>query len=80
VLDSDRQALEVALHSVGYGPDARVALVRSTLQLEELWVSEALLPEVESNPRLSVSGPLEEIRFEADQRISVLSEHAIHAG
>src|SRR5579859_6384280 len=30
VLDSDRQALAVALHSVGYGRDARVAIARST--------------------------------------------------
>src|SRR6202022_3696025 len=34
VLDSDRQAMQVALHSVGHGADARVAIIRSTLDLE----------------------------------------------
>src|SRR5205823_4647610 len=52
VMDTDRQAMEVALHSVGHAADARVAIVRSTLELDELWVSEALLDEVTQNTRL----------------------------
>ena len=33
--------MEVALHSVGHAADARVAIVHSTADLDELWVSEA---------------------------------------
>jgi hypothetical protein len=75
VLDSDREAMQVALHSTGHGTDARVAIVRSTLDLDELLVSEALRPEVEANPRLEQSGPLEELAFSpSDGRLSAFSE------
>src|SRR5205823_7076827 len=56
VLESDRQLIQVGLHAVGHSEDARVAVVRSTLELEELLVSEALRAEVESNPRLEPVG------------------------
>ncbi len=64
VLDDDRQLMQVAMHSVGRGPDARVAIIRSTLDLEELWVSESLLPEVEANTRLSLVGDVRELAFD----------------
>ena len=54
VLESDRQAMEVALHSVGHAQDARIAIVRSTADLDELWVSEALRAEVAAHPALSI--------------------------
>ena len=63
VLDSDRQALGVALHSTGRGADARAAIVRSTLDLENLWVSEALVDDVATNSRLEVLGPPTELAF-----------------
>ena len=74
VLETDRQALEVALHSVGGVPaDARIAIVRSTADLDELWVSDALRAEVAANPALNIlstSGPLE---FGRDGRLGVVS-------
>jgi hypothetical protein len=73
VLESDQQAMQVALHSVGRSADARVAVVRSTLELDELWVSEALAEEVEASPRLSGVGPLEELDFDASGRLKVVS-------
>jgi len=54
VLESDRQAMEVALHSVGHAADARMAIVRSTADLDELWVSEALRAEVLANRSLRI--------------------------
>jgi hypothetical protein len=72
VLDSDRQAMEVALHSIGHGGSAaRVAIVRSTLDLETMWVSEALVDEVATNSRLEVLGPPAELVFERDGRLPV---------
>ncbi len=74
VLDSDRQALEVALHSVSLAEEPRLAIIRSTLELEELWVSEALADEVAGKaPRLRVIGPPEPLRFEPDGRLSMVA-------
>jgi hypothetical protein len=79
VLESDRQAIEVALHTVGQAADARVAIVRSTLDLTELWVSPALLDEVAANPRLELIGPAHELDFGADGRLSVVATpHALN--
>lgn len=82
VLDSDRQAVQVALHAVGYGADARVAIVRSTLELDVLWVSQALRDEVASNPRLEVLGAPAPLEFLPDDRLAVVSQRQAmaHAG
>lgn len=69
ILDSDRQALQVALHAVGHAADARVAIVRSTLEIDELLVSQALADEVDANPRLEVIGQTGELAFGADGRL-----------
>src|SRR4029077_13190486 len=74
VLDSDRQVIPVALHSVGHGLDARVAIVRSTLDLETMWVSEALVDEVARKARLEALGPPAELAFGGDGRLSVVSD------
>ena len=74
VLDSDRQAMQVALHAVGHGHDARVAVVRSTLELDELWVSEALADEVATNPRLERLGAADDLEFTAEGRLVAVSQ------
>jgi hypothetical protein len=74
VLESDRQALGVALHSVSLSEPSRVAIVRNTLELAELWVSEALIAEVERNPRLTVVGGLDTLAFDQQQRLSVVDQ------
>jgi len=55
-LDSDRDAVEVALRSALPGPAPRVCRIHNTARLDELWVSEALLPGVKQNPKLTVVG------------------------
>lgn len=73
VLEDDRQAIGVALHSAGASPaQARVAVVRSTLELDELWASEALLPDVERNPipTLSVESEPRDLPFDAHGRLA----------
>ncbi len=74
VLESDRQAMQVALHAVGHGADARVAVIRSTLEVDELWASEALAEEVEANPRLERLGPSAELDFTPDGRLEGVSK------
>ena len=53
-LDSDCEAVEVALFSSLPGPRPRVCRLRNTARLDEFSVSEALLTEVEQNPKLTV--------------------------
>lgn len=59
--DTDREAIQVALGMIGLTPPEQAAVVRikNTLLLSELDVSEALLPLVKAQDRLSiVSGPV----------------------
>jgi hypothetical protein len=63
-LPSDREAAEVALFSSLAGPDPRVCRIRNTASLDELWVSEALLPEVRRNPKLDVLAPPQPMPFD----------------
>jgi hypothetical protein len=56
-LPSDREAAEVALFSSLAGPAPRVCRIRSTASLDELWVSQALLPEIQANARIDVLSP-----------------------
>jgi len=74
VLASDRLALGVALHAAGVHESPRVAIVRSTLELGELWVSEALVDDVAAHPRLEMDGPLEELPFDAHDRLLLVSQ------
>ncbi len=55
-LESDREAIEVALRAaVPEGP-ARICWIKNTDELGEFWVSEAVLPDVHQNPQLAVLG------------------------
>jgi hypothetical protein len=58
ILDTDREALEVALSTIGLTPPerARVVRIRNTLTLETFLASEALLDEVRTNPALEILG------------------------
>jgi hypothetical protein len=66
--DTDREALEAALGAtIAPSPaEARVVWIRDTLSLAELEVSESLLGEARSNPRLTLSGSAQDIRFDTD--------------
>ena len=65
VLPTDRELIRAALG--GPAPDtARLVLVRNTLDLEVLWVSEPLLPMVAEMPSLEQVGPLRPLEFDED--------------
>ncbi|MDP9382027.1 MAG: hypothetical protein M3Q29_18165 [Chloroflexota bacterium] len=57
-LESDREAIEVALRAAVPEAPPRVCWIRSTDDLGEMWVSEALLPEVRQSPQLELLGEL----------------------
>jgi len=57
VMASDLEACEAALKAANPSGPARVAWIKNTLDLQELLVSEALLPEVAEIPTLVLGGP-----------------------
>jgi len=64
-LPSDRDAIEVGLFSALGGQSPRVCRIRNTGSLEQMWVSEALLPEVKQNAKLSAAGEPAFLAFDA---------------
>ncbi len=66
-VDTDRQALSMALASClkTVPESARIARMRDTKHVEELWVSEPLLPEILETGRIEVIAELQPIAFNA---------------
>jgi hypothetical protein len=62
-LDSDQEAIEVALFSSLAGPYPRVCRIKNTARLDELWVSEALVHEVNQTSNLEVLEPARPLPF-----------------
>ncbi|HWF89116.1 MAG TPA: DUF362 domain-containing protein [Pyrinomonadaceae bacterium] len=62
-LPSDREAMEVALFSSLASERPRVCRIKNTAMLDEMWVSDALLEEVNQNSGLRVSSPLAPLEF-----------------
>jgi hypothetical protein len=61
IFETDREAIEGALKTIGLTdpPDAKVARIKNTLDLEYLYASETLLPEIRQRSDLEVvGGPL----------------------
>lgn len=58
-MPTDRDAITVALASLGleHAAAARVARVRNTLHLDELWLSESLLAEIRHRPEFGIEPP-----------------------
>ena len=65
--DTDREAIEIALDTIGLTEpeDARVIRIESTLRLTELDVSEVLLEDAELHSRLKVIGETKPLAFDA---------------
>lgn len=68
IMENDRLAIQAAVktcNALDMGA-VRMVRIRDTLHLEEIRFSECLLPEARGNPRLSILGPPEEIRFDGE--------------
>ena len=65
--DTDREAIEVALDTIGLTEpeDARVIRIESTLRLTELDISEVLLEDAQLHSRLKVIGETQPFKFDA---------------
>ena len=64
--DTDREALDTALATAGVMDprEARVVWIRNTLEIAEMAVSEAFIPEMEGRANLKVLTKPEELRFD----------------
>jgi hypothetical protein len=65
--DTDRDALAWVLNTLGLTEpeDSRTVRIHTTLHIDEVLVSEALLPEVRENPSLEIIGEPSEMAFDA---------------
>ena len=65
--DSDREAIDTALKTIGPGEpqNARIVHILDTLRLEEMYVSEVMLPEIEKSKDISVIGSPGPMKFDA---------------
>ncbi len=65
--DKDRDALQAAFDNSGVlePPDLRLVWIKNTLELEYLWVSEAMLGETQGNQNLEVVSGLQEVPFDS---------------
>ncbi|MDI7276554.1 MAG: lactate racemase domain-containing protein [Anaerolineae bacterium] len=67
-LDTDREVIAVALS--GYQPaKVRMAVIRNTLELEEMLISEGLVEEARANPSLVVEEAVGALQFDAEGRL-----------
>ncbi|MFB3042492.1 MAG: hypothetical protein ACE1ZS_11930, partial [Candidatus Poribacteria bacterium] len=66
--DTDREAIEVALSTVGLTPpeQTRVVRVENTLKLTEVDISEALLDDAKLRSDLEVVGEMKSFEFDSD--------------
>lgn len=66
--DTDRDALAWILHTIGLtAPEnARLVWIRNTLMLDDLLISESLLPEAKQHPNLDILGEPFEMSFGGD--------------
>jgi hypothetical protein len=66
--DTDREALAWVLNTLGLTPpeESRTVRIHTTLHIDEVLVSEALLPEVAENPSLEIVGDAAEMAFGGD--------------
>jgi len=64
--DSDREAIDTALKTIGLvePQNARVVHILDTLRLEEMYVSEVMLAEVENRKDMSVIGSVGPMKFD----------------
>ncbi|MFZ5824851.1 MAG: DUF2088 domain-containing protein [Bacillota bacterium] len=65
VMESDREAMETALRTLGSPPEPRIIRIKNTLELERIWVSPAVLRELDGLPSVTVEGGPEDWPFDA---------------
>ncbi len=78
VLYNDRQAIQMALKSCNFIDRANPRVVRivNTMKLRNIWISEALLPEAQNKPDVTVLGGPEPFPFDENGNLTDLGSLA----
>ena len=73
IMNNDREAIAVAFKTCNRitPQTARVVRIKNTLEVHRILVSEALVPGVEANPRMSLVGAPQPFKFNADGGLRV---------
>lgn len=71
-MDSDREAIAAALTICGpVNPgNARIVWIKNTLELEQFYISEALIPEITDKPNIKIVTELQELPFDIDGNLT----------
>jgi len=74
VAQSDRKAMDIALKTIWNYPDTkpRIIIIKNTLQLHEMYVSEAVWTLIKTKPDIETIGPWKKLAF--NQEGNLLSE------
>jgi hypothetical protein len=80
--ESDREAIEVALGSIGLTPpeESRIVRIKNTLHLDEVEVSEIYGKEVRQRPDLEILEGPNPMIFDQDGKLNNLQVHGIRKG
>ncbi|MCG8510037.1 MAG: nickel-dependent lactate racemase [Rhodospirillales bacterium] len=72
VVNSDRQAIEVALFAcLGVDPaKARIVRIKNTKKMQKIWMSEPYLDEIEAGDSFEPLGPPEHMTFDGDGNLA----------
>ncbi len=65
----DRAAIETALDAVADPVNAKVGRIINTGRMDTFWVSEAVFPQLEGNPSITISGQALELEFDRNNRL-----------
>jgi hypothetical protein len=69
-MDSDREAIEASLESIGLanGKEAKIVRIRNTSELDEMQISESLISSIPGIkvPEIEISGPPEPMNFDSE--------------
>ena len=74
VVESDKEALDIALKTIWNLPGTlpRIIMIRNTLKLDEIYVSEAIWEEIKDRSNIGPLADWEEIRFDKDGHLALL--------
>jgi len=73
VFDSDKKAIEVGLKTIWNLPNVppRIIIIKNTLKLDEMHISEAILEEIKDKKGISYELSWEELKFDKNENLAL---------
>jgi antitoxin (DNA-binding transcriptional repressor) of toxin-antitoxin stability system len=73
IMPTEREAIGAALKIAGVDPgQARVMRIHNTMHLDELWLSENLVPEAVATGRCKALGPAKPLEYDGDGKLKII--------